>query len=538
MTDHVIKPIANPDHISILFPTRGRPQFLKCLFDSLEETTRDPGQVDVWLYEDDDDRLTADFLSSEECGSYSFRVHTAGGRPRSTAGEMFNVLRERCQTNPGIYMFGGDRIAFVTKDWDEKVREVYRRLPDRLAFAFPEDPHHGQTFGAYGFISAEWTNAFGRFFSEYFHYWFDDVWLNLVAQMIQRRILLDVQIGLQGGKGVTQRMRNLLFWNGFMCSVMDEVKEEAEILRRKIFAEDSGEYHASVREGEEIALEFMEKTAPKMDFKAENEVNLSVYHLEDDHSNLSREGGRNRVFPESYFLCEVRAINHLCHKTISLLDKEDVSSALLLLETLSLTTERVRGIHYVRACCLKLLGRVDEAREAIHMELEIDPENNESLSLQACLCPCEAGQGASEDGLPAAYDDLERVKEVIRNIASRDLENLKETIHLNGQGVSLMDAGETNTALTTFANAMNLDPELALTYRNLGFLHLETGYLKTAVGYLMQALRRTPYDRELVVKIGDLCSSLGLKSESKMVYSHYLRRRPFDKYMHYKLRNV
>ena len=248
------KPIDSPETISILFPTRARPHYLPALFDSLEETTTDTAKVDVWVFVDQEDPPTQEFFDTYRWSRYSFKIFDVLGPRTWTQGEMYNILRDRCTTNPGIYMFATDKILFATEAWDELVRDVYSDYPDRILFAYAVDPHTGPEFGSYGFISAEWANVLGRVMTEYFPFWYDDRWINEVGMMIQRRVKLDMQLGLQHGKGRTHRMRDLLFWYRFFLNLMDEREGDAEALRRTIHSEGSAGYGKNVEAGK-IATE-------------------------------------------------------------------------------------------------------------------------------------------------------------------------------------------------------------------------------------------------------------------------------------------
>jgi len=257
MALNIRKPIDAPDTISILFPTRARPHQLPALFDSLEQTTTVKHKIDVWVYVDEVDVATRKFFDAYPRNKNSFKIFHVAGPRTCTQGEMYNILRHQCTTNPGIYMFGTDKILFVTDGWDELVREAYNKYPDRILFAYAVDPHTGPEFGSYGFISAEWANALGRVMTEYFPFWYDDRWINEVAMMIQRRVRLDMQLEFQHGKGHTHRMRDLLFWYRFFKNTMDERVRDAEALRRTIYAEGMPEYDKNLEAGRKIAEDLM-----------------------------------------------------------------------------------------------------------------------------------------------------------------------------------------------------------------------------------------------------------------------------------------
>jgi len=304
MSLNIYKPIDNQQHISILIPTRGRPNYLKNVFDSIEDTTKDKSLVDVWIYVDDDDVATKQFIDTYPKDKYSFKIAYVFGPRTNTQGEMSNILREKCTTNPGIYMLTGDDYIFVTKYWDNIIREAFNRYPDRILLAYPVDPIVAPDQVTLIILSAEWTNILGRFLTEYFPFWSDDVWLDQVSQMIQRKIKLDMQMAPQGGKGKTPRMKNLLFWHRFFMNTMDERIEDANILRRALYPENSPEYYKNVEDGDRLAKRIIAESRKRRD------------------SDLIFMERRLSAFPEnstsqadlSYLIAEADAINHLYKK--------------------------------------------------------------------------------------------------------------------------------------------------------------------------------------------------------------------------------
>ncbi len=312
---NVYKLIDNPQHISILFPTRNRPNYLSKLFDSLENTIQNKNLVDLWIYIDYDDSVTISYLESVH-QNYGFEINYVVGDRTVSQGEMNNILREKCTTNPGIYGMGGDKLLFLTPGWDKLVRDEFNKYPDRIAYVSVIDSFHGKHFGAYGFISAQWLNQTGQVLSEYFPAWGGDLWINQVASMIGRNIQLDVQIALQGGKGKTARLRNWLFWKRFFNDTFMERVEEAEQLRRVIYPEKTLEYYNSVKEGNKIIVDF------KNYLKIEREDEIIAVEL-----RCASPDTLNSQPDEHYLLSETRAIERLRQLLVQDLKKGNVFGA-------------------------------------------------------------------------------------------------------------------------------------------------------------------------------------------------------------------
>jgi len=138
--------------ISILTPTRGRPDNVKRLIDSAFSTARFPEQVEFLFYVDlDDDSFPVEIESSN--------VRVIRG-PRMWLSVLQNILYAHC--NGEIVMYSGDDLVFKTQDWDVKVVNAIEKYPDKLALVYPNDlATHGQSMAIHGFLHRNWINAVG-----------------------------------------------------------------------------------------------------------------------------------------------------------------------------------------------------------------------------------------------------------------------------------------------------------------------------------------------------------------------------------------
>lgn len=166
--------------ISILVPTRGRPENVKRLLDSLKATSfRMP---EVVLYVDDDDESYS-FLYEDDVPN----VKIVRG-PRIKLSECWNKCAAAASGE--ILMHGGDDIVFKTNGWDEMVAKCFEAHSDKLLFVHGNDGHWKEKFGTHGFLHRKWIEAVGYFVPPYFSSDFNDTWLNEVANELARRIYL------------------------------------------------------------------------------------------------------------------------------------------------------------------------------------------------------------------------------------------------------------------------------------------------------------------------------------------------------------
>jgi glycosyltransferase involved in cell wall biosynthesis len=174
--------------ISLLVPTRGRPENVARFLSSVLETASDLENVEVVLRVDEDDAAVQSVI--EVCaGVQSFRVHLLIG-PRLVLSDAWNVCY-RAARGEALGFFADD-VVFRTKGWDDEVRRAFEAVPDRIAFVHGRDgvPWHDEHFGTHGWLSRRWVEAVGRFFPPYFGGECVDTWVNQVADGIGRRTFL------------------------------------------------------------------------------------------------------------------------------------------------------------------------------------------------------------------------------------------------------------------------------------------------------------------------------------------------------------
>ncbi|MHC4680533.1 MAG: hypothetical protein ACYTEK_17750 [Planctomycetota bacterium] len=131
-----------------MLPTRGRPEYLDKVFDSIVNTVGDADGIDAWIYVDQDDHVTKQYIQSESYLRYPFRVNWVFGERTLSQGRMINVLRQRCTTNPGIYLPCADDYLFKSADWDSAIRAAFDRYPDRIALSHRIRVYSQSAFGS------------------------------------------------------------------------------------------------------------------------------------------------------------------------------------------------------------------------------------------------------------------------------------------------------------------------------------------------------------------------------------------------------
>lgn len=162
--------------ISILVPTRERPENVKRLVRSLELNTDLPELTEVLFYVDEDDRSFPMIDSN-----ISIRVING---PRLWLSLMQNILYANAKGQ--ILMHAGDDMTFETSGWDTIVRTKFMQTDDRIRLVFGNDlGWYGDRIALHGFVHRNWIEATGVWVAPGRMSCFD-LWLTEVARILGR----------------------------------------------------------------------------------------------------------------------------------------------------------------------------------------------------------------------------------------------------------------------------------------------------------------------------------------------------------------
>src|SRR4051812_42812440 len=134
-------------NISILVPTRGRPEQFQAMYCSLMSLAEMPGQIEIVAYLDDDEPHEGKYLAQQDV------AFVRGSR--IVFSEMWNECWRKA--NGPIFMQAGDDLAFRTQGWDTLIRDTFTRFPDRILFVHGSDGYQNEAMGTHGFLHKNWT---------------------------------------------------------------------------------------------------------------------------------------------------------------------------------------------------------------------------------------------------------------------------------------------------------------------------------------------------------------------------------------------
>jgi glycosyltransferase involved in cell wall biosynthesis len=168
--------------ISILLPTRRRPDNLKRLIESLNYTTSDKDTVELVIRYDADDELTRAALSELD-----WQRLTVQQLPKPEQyGSLWNEAY--ASATGEIIMICGDDIIFRTHGWNKIVEHEMSRWPDGVVIVFGQDGIQDWNIATHPFIHRKWIETVGYIGgSKKFNLHIDE-WFNNISDNIGRRV--------------------------------------------------------------------------------------------------------------------------------------------------------------------------------------------------------------------------------------------------------------------------------------------------------------------------------------------------------------
>ena len=156
--------------ISIILPTRGRPEFFKRMCLSVLDNASEPNDIEFVSYRDNDDPSIYEYFGNHKEVSGNRINHS------QTFNECYKIA-----VGP-IYMFATDDMVFYTKEWDKHVKEAFDQSVDKIIFVYANNKYTRSSFGTVGFLHKNWIDTVGYFTPPYFAAWYTDHWINDVAK--------------------------------------------------------------------------------------------------------------------------------------------------------------------------------------------------------------------------------------------------------------------------------------------------------------------------------------------------------------------
>jgi GT2 family glycosyltransferase len=217
--------------ISILVPTRGRPEKLYRLIESIGPY---PNVEIIVGCDDDDDTM--------QQGPTHENVRFIHGLRHDTLGALFNTLAAEAQGDWLMAM--GDDYVMETPDWPAIMLNCAKQMPRNVGVMFARDPHH-PNFTTIFAIHRNTYSKVGYFVPPYFPYWFVDTWWDEIAEITGIKMEMPIDVSLPDGRGETQGLRDFPFWlQVFNYTRPMRVKDSLSLL--KLAFEEGAGYPAQI----------------------------------------------------------------------------------------------------------------------------------------------------------------------------------------------------------------------------------------------------------------------------------------------------
>ena len=174
--------------ISLLCPTRGRPDRVHTMLESIIITTDNPEYVEVLYYIDNDDNTKEGYLETIDNLVKKHDVHFKKAEPYIgepiSISKSWNILAERCSGD--VLVMANDDEVWITKGWDSRLNEEIEKFPDDIyCIYFDDGGNHGKIC-CFPMVSRTWYETLGYFTPGIFKFIFNDTWIEYIARAIGR----------------------------------------------------------------------------------------------------------------------------------------------------------------------------------------------------------------------------------------------------------------------------------------------------------------------------------------------------------------
>ena len=174
--------------ISLLCPTRGRPENALRLAKSLLDTTADPERIELLFYIDDDDKNEGQYLElldkwlKEKNDPFAKCEVTIG--PAISISESWNTIAARAKGD--LLIMANDDQVYKTNAWDHRLDEEVMQYSDGVFCMWFEDGINGSGHCAFPIVSRVWYQTLGYFTPGIFKFIYNDTWLMELGKRCDR----------------------------------------------------------------------------------------------------------------------------------------------------------------------------------------------------------------------------------------------------------------------------------------------------------------------------------------------------------------
>jgi hypothetical protein len=166
--------------ITILTPSRGRPQYAERMIKSAIQTAGMP--IEIKLYLNDDDPTLGQYKDNIDS-----LLYTVG--PNQSTSYSWNLMAQEAKND--ILFLVGDDCHFTTNNWGNLILTAFDCYPDKIACVYPRAPSVSKHKSPHFCLHKNWINSLGYFLPPYFYHWYVDTWVAYIARKLGRHHLIE-----------------------------------------------------------------------------------------------------------------------------------------------------------------------------------------------------------------------------------------------------------------------------------------------------------------------------------------------------------
>ena len=186
-TSSVIK----EDTISILTPTRNRPNNCERFIKSINATCSKHERIELLFYVDNDDPAIEAYKSlAAHCDSeyrHFGKIDFIFGEPMSVS-RSWNIIAN--QAKGYLLIMGNDDLVYRTPEWDslliQNLAVKFKNSGDPFWISWVNDGINGARHCAFPIMTREWYDTVGYFAPGVFHFGYNDTWVFDIAKQLDR----------------------------------------------------------------------------------------------------------------------------------------------------------------------------------------------------------------------------------------------------------------------------------------------------------------------------------------------------------------
>jgi hypothetical protein len=172
---------------SLLCPTRGRPDHVRRLVESVDQSASFPSRLELLFYVDNDDRSIMEYVEFFSAAQSRYprlmRIKGVTGEPKSVSLSWNDIARESVGD---VLLMANDDQVYGHTGWDVRLDEEILRFPDEVYCIWFNDGINGDKHCAFPIVSRRWYETVGYFTPGIFDFLFNDTWIMAVAQLLGR----------------------------------------------------------------------------------------------------------------------------------------------------------------------------------------------------------------------------------------------------------------------------------------------------------------------------------------------------------------